>query len=70
MKMILGIIIAAIGLYIGVGLLPGLNTTVATVTTPTYTSGVSGMAGVLLIVFIAMLVFMMLKAMAETTSGM
>ncbi len=46
MKAILAIIMAAIGLYIGINLLPGLNTTVSTITTPTYSSGVAGMVGV------------------------
>lgn len=37
---------AAIFVYIGVNLEPGLNTTVATITTPTYSSGVAGLNGV------------------------
>ena len=44
--MILGLIFAAIFVYIGVNLEPGLNTTVATITTPTYSSGVAGLNGV------------------------
>lgn len=44
--MILGLIMAAIFVYIGVNLEPGLNTTVATITTPTYSSGVAGLNGV------------------------
>jgi len=44
--MILGLILAAIFVYIGVNLEPGLNTTVATITTPTYSSGVAGLNGV------------------------
>ena len=54
MNAILGLIMAAIFVYIGVNLLPGLNTTVATITTPTYDSGVAGLAGVVMIVFAAM----------------
>ncbi len=45
---------AAIGVYIGVNLMPGLNTTIATITTPTYSAGVAGLTGVILIVFAAM----------------
>lgn len=46
MQMILGLIFAAIFVYVGVNLEPGLNTTVATITTPTYSSGVAGLNGV------------------------
>jgi len=53
-KAILGLIFAAIGVYVGVNLLPGLNTTVATITTPTYSAGVAGLIGVVMIVFAAM----------------
>ncbi len=59
MKVILAIIMAAIGVYIGINLLPGLNDTVATITTPTYDTGVAGLVGVVLIVFSAMIVFIM-----------
>ncbi len=61
MRAVLALIMAAVGVYIGVALIPGLNTTVATITTPTYSSGVAGMSGVILIIFIAMIVYMMLK---------
>ncbi len=44
--MILGLIFAAIFVYIGVNLEPGLNSTVATITTPSYSSGVAGLNGV------------------------
>ncbi len=63
----MSLIFAAIGIYIGVNLLPGLNTTISTIVTPTYTSGVVGMVGVILIVFAAMLVFMIVKAMTESS---
>ena len=68
MKAIFALILAAIGLYIGINLLPGLNTTVATITTPTYGTGVTGMVGVTLIVFAAMLVVMIVAAMRESFS--
>jgi len=56
---------AAIGVYIGVNLLPGLNTTVAAITTPTYSSGVAGLTGVVLIVFAAMIIFFIVSAMSK-----
>jgi len=56
---------AAIGIYIGVSLIPGINDTVATITTPTYSSGVSGLIGVILIVFAAMIIFFVVRAMAD-----
>ena len=47
MKAIMGLIIAAIGVYIGVGLIPGINSTVAGITTAAgYGSGVVGMVSV------------------------
>ena len=58
---------AAIGVYIGVNLLPGLNTTVAAITTPTYSSGVAGLTGVILIVFAAMIVFFIVSAMTRAS---
>ena len=64
MNMILGLIVAAIFVYIGVNLEPGLNTTVATITTPTYSSGVAGLNSVILIVFAAMIIFGVLKQMS------
>jgi len=65
-NMILGLIMAAIFVYVGVNLMPGLNTTVATITTPTYSSGVAGLTGVIMIVFAAMIVFGIVKAMSAT----
>jgi len=56
---------AAIFVYVGVNLLPGLNTTVATITTPTYDSGVAGLMTVVLIVFAAMIIFGIVKAMSQ-----
>ena len=56
---------AAIGVYIGVNLLPGLNTTVAAITTPTYSSGVAGLTGVIMIVFAAMIIFFIVSAMTK-----
>jgi hypothetical protein len=56
MKAIMGLIVAAIGVYIGVGLIPGINTTIAGITTAAgYQSGVVGMVDVILIVFAAMI---------------
>ncbi len=66
MNMILGLIMAAIFVYIGVNLEPGLNTTVATITTPTYSSGVAGLNGVIMIVFAAMIIFGVLKQMSSS----
>jgi len=57
---------AAIFVYIGVNLEPGLNTTVATITTPTYSSGVAGLNGVIMIVFAAMIIFGVLKQMSSS----
>jgi hypothetical protein len=64
MQMILGLIFAAIFVYVGVNLEPGLNTTVATITTPTYSSGVAGLNGVIMIVFAAMIIFGVVKQMS------
>ena len=48
MKAIMGLIIAAIGVYIGVGLIPGMNTTISGITTALgYSSGVVGMVAVI-----------------------
>ena len=65
MRMIMGLIMAVIGVYIGVALLPGINTTVSTITTPTYDVGVAGLIDVVLIVVAAMIIFMVIKAMGE-----
>jgi len=63
--MIMGLIMAVIGVYIGVALLPGINDTVATITTPTYDTGVAGLINVVLIVVAAMIIFMVIKAMGD-----
>lgn len=63
MRAVIGLILAAIGVYVGVALIPGINTTVATITTPTYSVGVAGMTGVVLIIFVAMIVVMMAKSL-------
>ena len=65
MRMIMGLIMAVIGVYIGVALLPGINDTVSTITTPTFDVGVSGLIDVVLIVVAAMIIFMVIKAMGE-----
>ena len=65
MNAIKAIILAVIGVYIGIALVPGLNTTLATITYPTYSQGVVGMASIILIVVFAMLVFMVVRAMTE-----
>ena len=67
MKAILGLIFVAIGVYVGVNLLPGLNDTVATITTPTYSTGVAGLMSVVLIVFAAMIIFFVVKGMQDAT---
>ncbi len=65
MNAVKGLFLAAIGVYVGVALIPGINTTVATITTPTYSVGVAGMAPVLLIIFMALIVFLMMKSLAD-----
>ena len=64
--MILGLIFAAIFVYIGVNLEPGLNDTVATITTPTYDTGVAGLNGVIMIVFASMIIFGVVKTMSAS----
>jgi len=56
---------AAIFVYVGINLMPGMNTTIATITTPTYDSGVAGLTGIIMIVFAAMIVFGIVKAMSS-----
>ena len=41
-------------MYVGINLMPGMNTTIAAITTPTFDVGVVGLVGVILIVFAAM----------------
>ena len=65
MRMIMGLIMAVFGVYIGVALLPGINTTVQTITTPTYDVGVAGLIDVVMIVIAAMIIFMVIKAMGD-----
>jgi len=65
-QFILGLIIAAVFVYIGINLEPGINQTVATITTPSYSAGVVGLNSVLLIVFAAMIIFGLMKSMANT----
>jgi len=57
---------ASIFVYVGINLMPGMNTTIATITTPTFDSGVVGLVGVVLIVFAAMIVFGIVKAMSAS----
>ena len=52
-------------MYVGVNLLPGMNTVVATITTPTYDAGVAGLVTVILIVFAAMIIFFLVRAMSD-----
>jgi hypothetical protein len=63
----MGLLMAAIAAYVGVNLLPGLNTTVATITTPTFSSGVAGLMGVVMIVFAAMIIIVLMKSVGDTT---
>ena len=65
--MILALIMAAIFVYVGINLMPGMNTTIATITTPTYDAGVAGLTGVIMIVFAAMIVFGIVKAMSASS---
>ncbi len=67
MKAILALIMAAIGVYIGVNLLPGLNATTTAITSAVYGSGVAGLVGVILIVFTAMIIFLIVKALGESS---
>ena len=64
--MILALIMAAIFVYVGINLMPGMNTTIATITTPTYDAGVAGLTGIIMIVFAAMIVFGIVKAMSAS----
>ena len=66
MALVLGLIFAAIFVYVGVNLMPGLNDTIATITTPTYSSGVAGLTGVIMIVFAAMIIFGIVKSMSNS----
>lgn len=65
MSMIMGLIMAAVFVYIGVNMEPGINTTVATITTPTYSAGVAGLNQVIMIVFASMIIFGILKNMSS-----
>jgi hypothetical protein len=56
---------AAVFVYIGVNMEPGINTTVATITTPTYSAGVAGLNQVIMIVFASMIIFGILKNMSS-----
>jgi hypothetical protein len=70
MKAIFALILAAIFVYIGVNLLPGLNTTIGTITTTAgYSSGVVGMVAVIMIVFTAMIIFGVIAAMKDSFNG-
>lgn len=62
MRAISGLILAIVGVYIGVSLMPGLNTTVATITTPTYSVGVAGIMQVVMIVVGAAIIMMLLNS--------
>ena len=62
MRAITNLLLAVVGVYIGVALLPGLNTTVATITTPTYDVGVAGMINVVMIVVVASIIIMLLNS--------
>jgi len=66
MNAIAKLVMVAIGLYVGINLLPGMNTTVAQIVYPTYARGVVGMMGVALIVFAAMMVFVVVKSMSDS----
>jgi len=61
MSALKGLIIGAIGISIGVAMVPGMQTTLATITTPTYSAGVAGMAPIILLVFFAAIIFTTLR---------
>ena len=70
MNLILGLILCAIFVYIGVNLLPGLMPAVSSVnTTAGYSSAVSGLAGIVPIVFAAMVIFGVLRMMSSFGSS-
>jgi len=48
--------------YVGVNLLPGLNTTISTITTPTYDTGVAGLMDVVMIVVAAVIIMGLLRS--------
>jgi len=62
MSVIYKFILAIIFVYVGVNLLPGLNTTVATITTPTYDVGVAGLMDVVMIVVAAVIIMGLLRS--------
>jgi hypothetical protein len=61
-RAISGLILAVIGVYIGVALMPGMNTTISTITTPTYGVGVVGIMQVIMIVVGAAIIMMLLNS--------
>jgi len=62
MNAIRGLILAVIGVYIGIALIPGINDTIATITTPTYDTGVVGIISIILIVVAAAIIMMLLRS--------
>ncbi|MFC1986416.1 hypothetical protein ACFLWC_05430 [Chloroflexota bacterium] len=65
MNMILGLIMAAIFISIGVALEPELSTTVATITTPTYSSGVAGLNRAIVPVSSLIVVYLALRSILK-----
>ena len=63
MKAILALIFAAIFIYVGVNLIPGMQT--PTDATPTNASAMGGLIGITLIVFTAIILFGIIKAMGS-----
>ncbi len=68
MLMILGLIVAALFVFIGVSLIPGAHTAAQT-TTPTDSSGVAGWwEGVIMIVFVSTIIYGVVRQISVTTS--
>ena len=66
MKAITALIISAIATFVGVSLIPTISTAVSGITTANgYSSTTVGMVGVVLVIFSAMIIFMMLRTMAD-----
>lgn len=66
MKAIIGLILSAIAVCLGVGLIPPVVKNVSGITTANgYSSGTVGMAVILIIVFVSMIIFMILESMMQ-----
>ncbi len=61
MRLLTGIIIAAIAIQLASSMVPGINSVVATITTPTYNAGVVSIWAMLLLIFGAYVIIALLK---------